>query len=134
METRRRRLLRGDQTLPLTPKAFDALLYLIERRGSVVTKDEMLAALWPDVAVEENNLGQAISKLRHALGETPGDNTYIATIPGRGYRFVAEARTPSGAPSPGDSAPATDVPRSPSYVSADAARMTPGTQIVGQGA
>src|SRR5262245_19750356 len=92
VETLRRRLLRDGQLVPLTPKVFDTLLFLIERRGVVVTKDEMLAALWPDATVEENNLGQVVSKLRQALGEAPGDNTYIATIPGRGYRFVAETR------------------------------------------
>lgn len=92
IETRRRRLLREGQPVPVTPKVFDTLLFLIERRGAVVTKDEMLASLWPDANVEENNLGQAISKLRQALGEVPGDNAYIATIPGRGYRFVAETR------------------------------------------
>ncbi|HEY7443499.1 MAG TPA: winged helix-turn-helix domain-containing protein [Vicinamibacterales bacterium] len=92
VEPRRRRLLREGQLVPLTPKVFDTLLFLIERRAGLVTKDEMIAALWPDAAVEENNLGQAISKLRHTLGEVPGENKYIATIPGRGYRFVAETR------------------------------------------
>jgi DNA-binding winged helix-turn-helix (wHTH) protein len=92
VEPRRRRLLRGELLVPLTPKVFDALLFLVERRGAVVTKDEMLASLRPDATVEENNLGQAISKLRQALGEVPGENAYIATIPGRGYRCVAETR------------------------------------------
>lgn len=92
LEPRRRRLLREAQLVPLTPKVFDTLLFLVERRGAVVTKEEMLASVWRDAAVEENNLGQAISKLRQALGEVPGENAYIATIPGRGYRFVAETR------------------------------------------
>src|SRR5688572_30694058 len=92
VEPRRRRLLREAQLVPLTPKVFDTLLFLVERRGVVVTKEEMLASLWPDAAVEENNLGQVISKLRQALGEVPGENAYIATLPGRGYRFVAETR------------------------------------------
>ena len=84
VETRRRRLLRQGEIVPLTPKVFDTLLFLVEHRGSVVTKDEMLASLWPDATVEENNLGQVISKLRQALGEVPGENAFIATIPGRG--------------------------------------------------
>jgi DNA-binding winged helix-turn-helix (wHTH) protein/TolB-like protein/Tfp pilus assembly protein PilF len=111
LEPRRRRLLREAQLVPLTPKVFDALLLLVERRGVVVTKDEMLASLWPDAAVEENNLGQAISKLRQALGEVPGENAYIATIPGRGYRFVAETRVVEEGPdnaAAGDRIPATD--------------------------
>jgi DNA-binding winged helix-turn-helix (wHTH) protein/TolB-like protein len=92
LEPRRRRLLREAQLVPLTPKVFDTLLLLVERRGEVVTKEEVFASVWRDAAVEENNLGQAISKLRQALGEVPGENAYIATIPGRGYRFVAETR------------------------------------------
>jgi DNA-binding winged helix-turn-helix (wHTH) protein/TolB-like protein/Tfp pilus assembly protein PilF len=92
VELQRRRVLQEGQVIPVTPKVFDTLVLLIERRGEVVTKDEMLASLWPDAVVEENNLGQVISKLRQALGEVPGDNAYIATMPGRGYRFVAETR------------------------------------------
>ena len=72
-----------------------------------------MASLWPDAIVEENNLGQAISKLRHALGEVPGANTFIATIPGRGYRFVAETRVVEERPIDavaGDGVPATDKP------------------------
>jgi DNA-binding winged helix-turn-helix (wHTH) protein len=84
-----RQLLRSGEPVPLTPKVFDTLLYLVEHRHAALEKDELLKALWPDVVVEENNLGQAISKLRAALGEAPGANRYIATIPGRGYRFVA---------------------------------------------
>ena len=78
-----RRLLRSGEPVPLTPKVFDTLLYLVEHRHAALEKDELLKALWPDVVVEENNLGQAISKLRGALGEAPGANRYIATIPGR---------------------------------------------------
>lgn len=92
--SRRHLLLRGER-VPLTPKAFDTLLYFVEHRGVVLSRDELVAAVWPDVMVEENNLAQAISKLRQVLGETPGDNRYIVTVPGRGYRFVAEVRTQS---------------------------------------
>lgn len=77
VEPQRRRALREGQVIPVTPKVFDTLVLLIERRGEVLTKDEMLALLWPDTAVEENNLGQAISKLRQILGEAPGDNAYM---------------------------------------------------------
>jgi DNA-binding winged helix-turn-helix (wHTH) protein/TolB-like protein/Tfp pilus assembly protein PilF len=90
LEADARRLLKAGQLVPLTPKVFDTLLYLVEHRGTVLTKDELLSALWPDVTVEENNLGQAISKLRQVLGESPGDNRFIVTIQGRGYRFAAE--------------------------------------------
>jgi DNA-binding winged helix-turn-helix (wHTH) protein/TolB-like protein/Tfp pilus assembly protein PilF len=81
----------------LLPKAFDILTYLIGNNRRVVTKDELLASLWPDTVVEENNLTQNISSLRRALGEKPQDNRFIATIPGRGYRFVANVRPPASA-------------------------------------
>jgi DNA-binding winged helix-turn-helix (wHTH) protein/TolB-like protein/Tfp pilus assembly protein PilF len=92
LDASKRRLLRGVEPVPLTPKVFDTLLYMVEHRGNVITKDELMAALWPDTAVEENNLGQNISKLRSVLGESRGENRYIATAPGRGYCFVAEVK------------------------------------------
>ena len=55
-----------------------------------------MEAVWPDSIVEENNLAQAISKLRQVFGETPGSHSYIVTVPGRGYRFVAEVHKRNG--------------------------------------
>jgi DNA-binding winged helix-turn-helix (wHTH) protein len=90
----KRLLLRRDGTsVQLTPKAFDTLSYLVEHTGRVLGKEELMAALWPDIAVEENNLNQNISLLRRALGEERGDHRYIATIPARGYQFVASVET-----------------------------------------
>ena len=86
-------LKRGGEAVPLTPKVFDTLLYLIENRMTVLTKDELMAAIWPDTVVEENNLGQNISKLRGVLGEGRGEHRYVLTVPGRGYRFVADVQT-----------------------------------------
>jgi TolB-like protein/DNA-binding winged helix-turn-helix (wHTH) protein/Tfp pilus assembly protein PilF len=74
----------------LTPKAFDTLLCLVRNHGHVLTKDELLKQVWPDTFVEEVNLAVNISVIRKALGENPQDCHYIATVPGRGYRFVAE--------------------------------------------
>src|SRR5688572_17386284 len=74
------------------PKAFEILLYLVRRADQVVEKDEILEAVWPDTIVEENNLTQNISALRRALGEKHRENRFIATVPGRGYKFVAEVR------------------------------------------
>ena len=92
----RRLLLRHDGTpVPLLPKAFEALTYLVEREGLVLDKDELMGAVWPDTFVEDNNLTQIISTLRRALGETRGEHRYIATVPGRGYQFVADVR-PAG--------------------------------------
>lgn len=78
----------GD-TVPMTPRAFDVLLYLIAHRDRVVGKDELLGAVWAGRVVEENNLTQAVSALRRALGTGAGDHRYVVTVPGRGYRFVA---------------------------------------------
>jgi TolB-like protein/Tfp pilus assembly protein PilF len=78
------------QTIPLTTKAIDTLVHLVERAGDVVRKSELLAAVWPNVRVEENSLSQCISALRRALGEDPSDHRFIVTAPGRGYRFIAE--------------------------------------------
>ena len=78
--------------LPLASKAFETLAYLVEHAGAVIDKDELMRAVWPDTAVEENNLNQNISLLRRLLGETRGEHRYIATVPGRGYQFVAKVR------------------------------------------
>lgn len=85
----RRLVLRHDQPVPLPPRAFDTLLFLLQHRGRVVGKDELLQAVWPDTFVE-NNLNQSISALRRAFGERRGDHRFIATVAGRGYQFVAE--------------------------------------------
>jgi len=87
----RRVLVRLDGSrVSLKPKAFDTLLYLVEHRGELVTKERLLQAVWPAVVVEENTLNKNISTLRHVLGERRGDHRFIVTEPGRGYRFVAK--------------------------------------------
>ena len=88
--TEMRLLLLSDGTpVPLTSKAFDTLVLLIANRDRVVTKDELLRSVWPDVAVEEGNLTQQIFLLRKALGESAQQPRYIVTVPGHGYRFTA---------------------------------------------
>jgi DNA-binding winged helix-turn-helix (wHTH) protein/TolB-like protein/Flp pilus assembly protein TadD len=89
-----KRLLIGPDGEPaaLMPKAFEILLYLVQNAGQVIEKEELMAAVWPDTAVEENNLTQNISSLRRTLGEKHRENRFIATVPGRGYKFVAEVR------------------------------------------
>ncbi len=83
-----RLLLRGDRQVPLTPKAFDTLAVLLERPGEVVSKEDLIARVWPDTFVEEGILTQNVYTLRKALQEAGGERTYIETIPRRGYRFV----------------------------------------------
>jgi DNA-binding winged helix-turn-helix (wHTH) protein/tetratricopeptide (TPR) repeat protein len=86
-------LLRENQPVAITPKAFETLLILVRHSREVVSKDELMKAVWPDAFVEEANLTQNIFMLRKALGDTPEDRRYVVTIPGRGYRFAAQVRT-----------------------------------------
>ena len=91
LDTGKRLLRRLDGTpVPLTSRVFDTLLYMVRHHDAVLDKERIMEAVWPDSIVEENNLAQAISKLRQVFGETPGSHSYIVTVPGRGYRFVAE--------------------------------------------
>jgi DNA-binding winged helix-turn-helix (wHTH) protein/TolB-like protein len=92
LDTAERVLFRDGRLVPLTPKAFDTLLLLVENNGHVLEKDEMLKKLWPDTFVEEANLAVNVSSLRKALGEQKGKAHYIETIPRRGYRFHAEIK------------------------------------------
>jgi len=94
-------LSREGQSVPLTPKAFEILLVLVRNPGRVLKKEELIEEVWPDAFVDENNLPRNISSLRKALGEGPAEHKYIVTLPGQGYRFVAEVRqleSPNGAP------------------------------------
>ena len=88
-----RLLLDGDQIVPLAPKVVDTLLVLVDARGRLVTKEELLSAVWPDTFVEEGSLARNVSTLRKVLGEGSGPDRFIETIPKRGYRFLAEVRT-----------------------------------------
>ncbi len=84
-----RTLRREKAIVTLNFRAFDVLLYLVQNPGRVLTRDELLKNAWPDAFVDEHSLAQSISVLRRALEEKPGDNSYIVTLPGRGYQFVA---------------------------------------------
>jgi TolB-like protein/DNA-binding winged helix-turn-helix (wHTH) protein/Tfp pilus assembly protein PilF len=97
LDASKRRLLRDGEVVRLTPKAFETLLALVEMRGKTIEKDELLKRVWGDTVVEENNLNQSITALRKALGDSRSESQYIATIPGLGYRFVADVREESPA-------------------------------------
>ena len=99
------------RVLPLVSRAFDTLLYLVERPGELVGKGELLKAVWPDAVVEENNLNQSIAAIRRALGERAGEHKYIVTIPGRGFRFVAPVDDAAQSPAP--PAPTEPLARAP---------------------
>jgi DNA-binding winged helix-turn-helix (wHTH) protein len=97
-------LLRSGERVPLTPKTLDVLVVLVGRRGSLVTKEELVSTVWPDTFVEESNLTHHISVLRKTLGSFEDGHEYIETIPKRGYRFAGpvregpEARLPDAGP------------------------------------
>lgn len=94
LDALRRVLSRDDGSLlQVTGKNFDTLLLFVERAGQLLDKRTLMETLWPNVVVEEGNLTQTIHTLRRLLGERPDDHRYIVTVPGRGYRFVAQVTT-----------------------------------------
>ncbi len=96
LDSQKRVLLKESRALPLNPKTFDLLLLLIERGGEVLSKDELLEKVWAGQFVEENNLTVQVSALRKILGERKGEHRFIVTVPGKGYKFVANVLTPAG--------------------------------------
>ncbi|MGD9564060.1 MAG: winged helix-turn-helix domain-containing tetratricopeptide repeat protein [Pyrinomonadaceae bacterium] len=93
VDAAKRLLTKGDgEEIQLTPKVFDTLLYLVRNGGKVIEKDELMRQIWTDSIVEENNLNQNISILRRVFGEKPGEQRFIVTVAGHGYRFVPEVR------------------------------------------
>src|SRR5947207_1108096 len=89
-----RRLTRDGKALPLNAKAFDLLVFLAENAGRVISKDQILGAVWQDRFVEEANLAVQISALRRALGDRADNPSYILTIPGQGYEFIGKIGRP----------------------------------------
>jgi DNA-binding winged helix-turn-helix (wHTH) protein/tetratricopeptide (TPR) repeat protein len=86
LDRRKRNLLRNGEPIPLSPKAFEVLVQLVCHAGTVVTKEQIISAVWPESFVEEGNLAQHVSALRRAFGDRAD---YIVTVPGRGYQFTA---------------------------------------------
>ena len=108
----------GEGPIPLPSKVFDTLLYLVTHNGLVIEKEELIAAIWPDTIVEENNLNKNISALRQLLGEKPAEHRFIVTVPGRGYKFVADVRRIDNETIPDTLAPEAGTERRPSRKSA----------------
>ncbi len=92
LDTAERQLLRDGEPVPLTPKAFETLVLLVERSGHLVEKEELMKTLWPDSFVEEANLTNNVWTLRKILGGDQYGQRYIETVPKRGYRFIASVR------------------------------------------
>src|SRR4030095_6870260 len=124
LDAAKRRLRRLDGTpIPLTPRVFDTLLYMVEHHDSVLDKERIMEAVWPDSIVEENNLALAISKLRQVFDETPGSYSYIMTVPGRGYRFVAGVAQRSESAASSEHAAGKEPTEKPEIVSVQMARI-----------
>jgi DNA-binding winged helix-turn-helix (wHTH) protein/tetratricopeptide (TPR) repeat protein len=92
IDARTRTLRRENAIVTLNSRTFDVLLYFVQHPGRVLTRDELLKNVWADAFVDEHSLAQSVSVLRRALDEKPGDNSYIVTLPGRGYQFVTPVR------------------------------------------
>ena len=98
LEAGERQLLRCGRTVILRPKAFQTLLFLVERRGRLVTHDDLLARVWADTNVSEAVLTHCVTEVRQALGDDPHQPRYLRTIPRLGYKFIAEIGTVDTAP------------------------------------
>jgi DNA-binding winged helix-turn-helix (wHTH) protein len=96
LDVRERRLMRGVESVRLSPKAYDLLVALVRQSGRLVTKDELLKSVWPEAFVEEGILTVHISALRKALGTDRAISEYIETVSRSGYRFVAPVRSNEG--------------------------------------
>jgi DNA-binding winged helix-turn-helix (wHTH) protein/Tfp pilus assembly protein PilF len=89
LESSSYRLLKKNAVIQVSPKVIDLLLYLVARPSVLVPKEDLFKALWPDVAVTDNALTQAVSELRQALGDDPANPKFVQTVARRGYRFIA---------------------------------------------
>src|SRR5688572_23046471 len=98
LDLTRRLLLRAGESIPLNAKAFDLLVVLIENRGRVIAKEELMELVWRDQFVEEANLAVQVSALRRVLGEKRDEHRFIVTVPGRGYRFVTDVQNGGAQP------------------------------------
>jgi DNA-binding winged helix-turn-helix (wHTH) protein/TolB-like protein len=108
-----RLLFRGETVVPLVPKAIDTLHVLVERHGRIVDKADLMKLVWPDVVVEEVGLARNVSLLRKALEGDGAEETYIETIPRRGYRFIA--RVTEVDPEAGNAVPLAPSRRRPAW-------------------
>lgn len=118
LDAQARVLLRDRAIVPLTPKVLDTLAVLVAHRGEMVSKEDLIRAIWPDTFVEESNLAQNVSVLRKALGDGLDCAPYIETVPKRGYRFVAHVVVP-------DVEGPTELPGTPGQTSPSAPANTP---------
>ena len=106
--------------MPLAPKAFEMLVVLVQNNGRLISKDELMKAVWPDTVVEEGNISLNISLIRKALGDSAAEPKYVETVPKWGYRFIAPVRRTVGdVPKPAhEDKPPVEANNSPAALSA----------------
>src|SRR5579863_2770630 len=122
------------RAIPLAPKAFEMLLFLVESRGELLAKNTLMKAVWPNIVVEENSLNQTVSAIRRSLGERPDEHRFIVTEPGRGYRFVADVRVAPATvktESPAPPAPSPAVVQAPPTASRKSIAVLPFANLTG---
>ncbi|MEZ5426865.1 MAG: winged helix-turn-helix domain-containing protein [Pyrinomonadaceae bacterium] len=124
LDTREKMLFRDGKPVPITPKAFQLLLTLVENHGRLVEKEELMKAVWADSFVEEGNLTFTIRLLRKALGDQRRKPRFIETVPRRGYRFIAEVRKPAEKTVSDDESESAIVETTPEEKSSGASRSS----------
>jgi DNA-binding winged helix-turn-helix (wHTH) protein len=121
-------LRNGTQPVPLRPKCFDLLVYLIDHRGKLVTKQQLLEEIWSDAVVSEATLSRTVASLRATLGDDSAEPKYIDTVSRRGYKFIGDVEELGGASSPAaDATPFILVRGSKEYP------LRMGAQVIGRG-
>lgn len=133
LDTLQHALLKDGKLVALTPKTYDTLLLLVQNHGRMMSKDELMKALWPDSFVEEANVTQQVSMIRKALGEASSDPHYILTIPARGYRFVAAVQGRTDAKLVSDLPVPAKLPGAEVSQSAESARENEGSTPLASG-
>src|SRR5712692_1770605 len=128
LDIARHSLRAADRTVGLRPKNFELLRYLVENPDRLVTKEELLEAIWPDVVVTEDSLTRCVSEVRQAIGDSK--QTIIVTVPRCGYRFAAPvvrvgANAAAGSPPPGSAG----VPPALSFLDAGETPAVPGARV-----
>lgn len=133
LDTLQHALLKDGKPVALTPKTYDTLLLLVQNHGRMMSKDQLMKALWPDSFVEEANVTQQVSMIRKALGEASSDPHYILTIPARGYRFVAAVQGRTDAKLVSDLPVPAKLPGAEVSQSAESARENEGSTPLASG-
>src|SRR6266481_6200957 len=109
LDSARNALRTADRDLKLRPKSFEVLCYLLENADRIVSKKELMKAVWPDVIVTDQVLTHCVSEVRQALGDSK--QTIIATVPRRGYRFTAPVLRVAESPAGSDTGPQSSLDR-----------------------